>query len=193
MAEGSLSPGYTFIEYHSRFGPHTMTIPNNQFENPGVAANLLTCEAWDDSSRLWADMVNDLVTEMLPRFAEDVEFDRATAFTKASPSAVSIPIGSITLALAGSADVPGWDNCTQETIIIRDNSAKLSKLVLLDFASGNDFAKYTNAAAIGVNGIVAQMVADTNAWRSRQEGQPTTFVARTATLNEALRQQRRIA
>ena len=193
MAPGSLFPADTFIEYHSAFGNHTMTIPMNAVTNPGAAANLLEVNAWDASSRLWSDMVNDLVTEFLPRYDSDVEFDIATCRTYASVSAPPVPIGTINLALAGTVVTPGWAKATQETIMFRDTGSNIAKLVLLDFATGNDWAKYTNAAAIGVNGIVAQFTDDANGWRSRKDLRPANFIARTATLNEALRRNYRMA
>lgn len=77
--------------------------------------------------------------------------------------------------------------------MLRDTNGKLMKLVLLDFASGNDFDRYVNAATIGVNTIVGQLSSSENAWSSRQNAQPSTFLARTAKLNDKLRKEYRMA
>jgi hypothetical protein len=80
-----------------------------------------------------------------------------------------------------------------ETIVMRDTAGDLLKIVLLDFASGNDFEKYVNATTAGVDGIVAELADDTNGWRSRKGHQPQAFISRLAKLNDELRKAYRMA
>lgn len=188
-----LYPAYTQIEYHSAYGFHNMLIPNTAPDDVTGAPLDLTLQAWDTSSRNWSDMVLDLITEIVPRFPAEAEFDRATLWTLDTPTSLPFYRGSFAIGAIGTAAVPGWSMATQETISMRDANGKLLKLVLLDFATGDDFGRYTNATTIGVNLIVGQLSLSSNAWSSRQNGQPSTFLARTATLNEKLRREYRLA
>lgn len=187
MTPGSLAPAFVRIEYHSSFGPHVMIIPTNEAVSLTVPFASLEIQAWDSSNRNLDDMVNELVTAMLPRFPGSVEFDNYTFFSQPTPDDLPIPIGSTDLAGAGSATTPGWYKATQETIIFRDTASNIAKLVLLDFASGNNFEKYSNPVTIGVDVIATAFMDESNGWRSRKNFRPATFLKRTATLNEKLR------
>lgn len=187
-----LYPAYTVIEYHSADGFHTMTIPNNEPDDVTGDPNELTLVAWNATSRNWLDMVTDLLAECVPRLPATGGFDRATLWTLDTPTSLPTFRGSASVTTVGTAATPGWSRATQETINLRDSNGKVMKLTLLDFASGNDFGKYVNPGTIGVDGIVAELVSDTNAWASRQNARPVTFLSRTATLNEKLRRSYRL-
>lgn len=188
----SVAPAFVQIEYHSAYGPHVMKIPITGIENPTASAVLLTAEAWDTSSININDMVNALVTEMQPRFAATAGFDRWSVWSQPTPDDDPLFVGGASIGEIGTAGTPGWAQATQETISLRDTAGKLFKLTLMDFASGNNFAAYTLASTIGVDGIVDELIADTNAWMSRANNQPDNFIRRTATLNEALRRAYRL-
>lgn len=183
----SVAPAFVLIEYHSEFAPHVMKIPITGIENPGAIADELTAEAWDTSSVLIDQMVQDLVVQLVPRFPSGSEFDRWSAWSQPTPEVDPVFVGSAAITSVGTAAVPGWKKATQETISIRDTLGNLFKVTLMDFASGNDFEAYTNATTIGVSSIVGEMIALDNAWMSRAGARPANFIRRTATLNEALR------
>ncbi len=187
MTPGSLAPGFVRVDYHSARSPHVMIIGVNEVIDTTVDFADFEVKAWDNSHRNLHDMVVELLTETLPRFPASVHFDGYTYFKKPLPEDNPIFLGSAALTLTGSATTPGWDEATQETILMRDTNGALFKLVLLDFASGNDFNKYKTAATIGVDAIVTKLSLVTNGWRSRKEGRPSTFIARTATINDKLR------
>jgi len=189
---GSPAPAFVLIEYHSAFGPHVMKIPITGIQNIGEIATALTAEAWDLSSRGIGDMVDELVIDMVPRFPATSEFDRWSVWSQPDPEDEPLFCGSATIAAVGTAATPGWSQATQETISIRDTGGNLFKITLMDFASGNDFAAYTNAATIGVSGIVTDVTNMTNAWMSQKNLRPDNFIRRTATLNEALRRSYRL-
>jgi hypothetical protein len=177
MAEGTLFPAAALIEYHSAFGFHKQIIPTQAYSDPGASLAALTVANWLSGTVNWEDMVTDLVTEFLPRFPTSVEFDRATPLYFSSPTADPLPLGTMGLGLVGTAGTPGWDKATMETIVVRDTAGDIMKIVLLDFASGNDFEKYVNAVTAGVDGIVGELTDETNGWRSRKGHRPQAFIS----------------
>ena len=189
----SLYPACVVVNYHSAYGFHKMTLPIRNIENPagGPAYEVLD---WGDNTRMLDDMINDLIDALLPRFPDTVEFDTYTPFTFATPTSDGVPLQTLTFTgQVGSAAVPGWSKATMETMTFRDEEAALAKLVLLDFASGNNFEKYTNAATAGVTTIVSVFTDASNAFSSRNGARPQSFIARTAKLNDELRKSYRMA
>lgn len=183
----SIAPAYVQIEYHSLYAPHVMKIPIRGIENPTAPPLSLSAEAWDTTSVVIDTMVDNLVTELVPRFPATASFDRWTVWSQPTPEDEPLFVGGASINSVGTAAVPGWSKATQETVSMRDTGGNLVKVTLMDFASGDDFEAYTSAAAIGVDGIIGEFFSSSNAWMSRANLQPSSFVRRTATLNEALR------
>ena len=190
---GSLAPAFLEISYHSAFGPHKMQIGITGIENIGELPVNLTATAWDASSRNIDEMVSELVTDIVPRFPAAAEFDNWSAFSQPLPSDIPLFVGARAISSIGTAATPGWSQATQESVNMRDAGGNAFKLQLMDFATGDDWAKYTNAAAIGLSEIFGDLSAMTNAWMSRMNLRPSSFISRTATLNEKLRRSYRLA
>jgi hypothetical protein len=191
MTPGDLAPGFIRVAYHSAFGLHVMTIPVNT-PNPdtGTPADS-TIDNWSSGEVNWRTMTDDLIALIKAIYSTNSEFDSAQLFTK-SVGAAPIPVDSYTLAVAGTETTPGWEKATQQTLSARDAGFNEAKLVFLDFASGNDFGKYTDATAVGLNLIFDEWSDPTNGWGSRKNARPATFIAATRTLNEKLRRAYRL-
>jgi len=189
----SPNPAFVVIDYHSAFGPHKLQLGIADIQNVGDAPDALTATAWDASSRNIKSMVEDLIVEMVGRFPAAASFDSCSVFSQPLPTDLPFFAGAFDVSSIGTAAVPGWSKATQESVNMRDTAGFMVKVVLMDFASGNDFTKYLEPIAIGVNGITAEMFAVTNAWASRAGNKPSTFISRTATLNEKLRRAYRLA
>lgn len=189
----SLYPASVVVDYHSPYGFHKMTLPIKAINNPEDATGNYTVTNWDGDTILLQDMIEALVTELLPRFASTVEFDSFTPFHYPTIDDPPIPLLTIALAMVGTAGTPGWYKATMETQIMRDTEAQICKLVLLDFASGNNFEKYTNPATAGVEDIFLVLTSIEWGFSSRNGKRPASFVARTATLNQKLREEYRMA
>ena len=189
----SPNPAFVVIDYHSVRGPHKMQIGLTGITNIGASADLLQATAWDASSPLILDMVTDLVTEIVPRYPATAAFDSCSIFSQPDPEDLPLFVGAFSISSIGTAATPGWFDATQESINMRDSLGFMAKLSLMDFASGNDFGKYLNPVTIGVDGIFDQLSASSNAWMSRAGNQISSFISRTATLNEKLRRAYRLA
>lgn len=192
MAE-SPNPAFVEISYHSVYAPHKMRIGLTGINNIGASADTLTATAWDASTPLILDMVVNLVAEMTPRYPASSAFDSCSIFSQ--PLATDLPlfVGAFDVSSIGTAATPGWFAATQESINMRDSLGFMAKLSLMDFASGDDFGKYLNAFTIGVDGIFAELSSSANAWMSQAGNQISSFISRTATLNEKLRRSYRLA
>lgn len=191
MAPADLSPGFIKVLSHSAFGPHVTILPvNTPVINEGTPS-ASTITNWASGTVSWRTMVTDLITLIADAMPDSYEYDTAILYTKA-PDEDPIPWDSFTLAIPGTVTTAGWAKATQETITVRDADFHLAKLVLLDFASGGDFAKYVDATSAGVNLIVAEWADPTNGWSSRFGARPNIFVSATRTLNEKLRRAYRL-
>jgi len=192
MAPGSLYPAFIKVEYHSEYAPHVQILPVNQIVSTSGAVNTWTLQdAMGDPANLVTHLTT-LLTEFAKRFPSTVHFDAWTLFSV--PTLTSDPqyVGGATLDIDGSATAGGWDKATQETLSFRDSEGDIFKLVGMDVDAGGGFDRVTDATSIGIGALVTELTADTSPWRSRKDSQITSFIARTATLNEKLRRSYRM-
>jgi hypothetical protein len=191
MTPGDLSPGFIKVLSHSAFGPHVTILPvNTPVINEGTPASS-TITNWASGTVSWRTMVTDLITLIADAMPDSYEYDTAILYTK-ELGEDPIPWDQFSLAIPGTVVTAGWAKATQETISVRDADFNLAKLVLLDFASGGDFAKYTDATAAGVDLILAEWTDPTNGWSSQKNARPNIFISATRTLNEKLRRAYRL-
>lgn len=193
MAPGSLAPAYLKIAYHSDYAPHEATIPVNAPVSVSGATSTWTMATHDSGSANLEAGIADFLEEWAKRFPATVHFDGWSLYTKSSPSAIPLFIGSNVLDVDGTATAGGWDKATQETLTWRDEEGDVFKLVGLDVDAGGGFDRVTIASTIGLTGL-SNVVQDPDGfWRSRKDNRPNSFISRTCTLNEKLRRSYRMA
>jgi hypothetical protein len=79
------------------------------------------------------------------------------------------------------------------TVNFRTSLFGKAKLVLLDFSALDDWSKVRTLPGSGaLFDLVGEFTASTNGWQGQDNGQPTTFVSVTRTLNEKLRRSYRL-
>lgn len=188
MTVNSLYPAYLEINYHSSFAPHVMTIPLISWEpSVDIAGELGT---WGGTPVQASDGVQTLVDLLLPFFPSTVEFDYFFVHTYASPTADPVVAAGATLTGAGSAGTPGWSKATQATFTFKTAAGGLSKSVLLDNATGNNFNPLNFASLTGdALTYVNWYLSDDSFIAGRDNARPSFFLKISYDLNDALRKQ----
>lgn len=188
MTPNFIGPYWTVIRYHSLQAPHTMSIPCN---NWSIGTGSGDFEAWDNSSRAADDMITDLVTLFLPLFDSGVQFDNYTIFRQLLVTDEPQPVaqGSFT-AKIGTNTGASWASAVEVIITARTALFGIAKLDFLDACSENDFTPKLTPSVAQAN-IFNEWIADTNAWRGRDNGQVTVFMKATTNLNQKLRKEYR--
>lgn len=189
----SLYPAFVRIEYHSAFGPHTMTIPIKGYDGDisgDTAGNIPT---WAGGSIAADDMVEALVDVLKALFDDDTHFDSFTIFTMASAEADPRPAYSQALTQVGTATASVWNKAVEKTLTFRTTEFGLAKLTLMDAGNDGTFPLITpGTATTEVNDIIDEFTAVANGWSGRDNGRPSQFIQMSATLNEKLRRAYRL-
>lgn len=181
----SLSPAFVKIEYFSGFGPHSMIIPTLEYN---VDDQLF--DVWSGSPIAASDMIENLVTLMLPFFPNTVTFNNYSIFTQATATSDPVPVKSGALtAMVGSNVTPGWTKAVEQIITVRSTVGGICKLVFLDMASGNNYGKVVSLSGeVALNDLFEEWSGLSNGWSARDNGRPATFLQMTKTLNQKLRE-----
>jgi hypothetical protein len=185
MAPNSLFPGFVKVEYSSVYAPHIMILPTRAYDKDNG-----TFPSWlDDTPLAVDDMVSDFVELFLPFFAAGVTFNNFTVYTMEDEDATPIPAYSaLFTAGAGTAMTPGWDKATQWTVTLRTVNNNISKLVMLDAGSFDNFDVIKTLAGQADLEALTDMWSDENqAWSGRGNSRPSTFLQASKTLNDKLR------
>jgi len=183
----SINPSFVRINYHSVYGLHSMTLPTLQWNDVVSANNHGQFDTWDNVGIDAQDMIEALVTLLAPFFPDTLIFDNWIVFNKPVDPGPSYPqTAEALVSFEGSSGTPGWSQAVQTTISLRTEDFGISKLVLLDSASGNSFDKVlvpdTETAA-----LIAEFTSTGNGWSGRDNSRPNSFISLTSTLNEKLR------
>jgi hypothetical protein len=187
MTVHSLAPAYVQIMYHSAYAPHVMTIPTKEW-NPGTPYG--DFDTWSASSVPGDEMIEDLVTLMLPFFQPTVTFDSFTIFTKEDALAPAIPRASKVLDLDGTNIGAGEMKATQATWSAKTEAGGNAKIIMLDYYHGGDFDKI-DFGGLGVDGsaFTAEWFNTAKGWAGRDNARPYFFQQISITLNEKLRRE----
>jgi len=191
--QNSLYPAFVRINYHSVFGPHTMTIPTLPWDPSGGTPASGEFDVWDGSPIEADVMINNLVDLLAPFFSADNIFDDYIIYTLENPEADADPRYSAALATLGTNGAPGWEKATQNTWSFRTTSFGAFKLVLLDSATADNFDRITDVTGItpAVN-LIAEITDVANGWSGRDGTRPAQFSQIAVTLNEKLRRSYRM-
>jgi hypothetical protein len=187
MAINSKAPGFYEVNYHSAYAPHKMEICTRLIDVPS-----LEFESWDTLSTPAVDtMVTDLVTLFLPFFPSTVEFDNWKYFYQ--PTKDDLPLlvssGAFT-SLVGTDGSPGWTKANQGTLSYMGTGGSKGRLVFLDSTTDNDFSPILTAPPMSDARAIMDELSNTgNAWSTRGNERPETFLGYFKTINEKLRRE----
>jgi len=188
MTVFSLAPAFVVVEYHSAFGPHQATYPTLGWDDAIVAGGHGVFKDHLGVDRDSDDMIKDLVNKLKAFFSADVLFDNYIIYNQPDADDIPQPVTGNSLAIAGTNVAPGWEKATQNTWSFRTEFFNLSKLVLLDSATADNFDRITNITGItAAEDLVTEWTSTANGWAGRDGGRPTTFIQIAVTLNEKLR------
>ena len=194
MVESLLFPSHIVINYHSDFSPHKMTIPTRAWSSTVGTHGFGGYTAWDASAVDAQDMVEDLVTLMLPFFKDDVHFDDWTIYNWLSEDGPAVPVTSNGVtAMTGSSVSDTPSAAWQGTLNMFDTEFHRGKLVFLDIPSGTG-ARLIKPADFDVSilALVTEFTLPATAWATRWGLQPSTPRSFKVTLNNALERAYRI-
>jgi hypothetical protein len=195
MAVGTLAPAFIEVDYSSQFAPHVMTIPINEWLPPDPSGAGGYALDWNDNPVNVDDVMDLLLAALAELFYSATNFNGYTVWTKAdsdAPNVFGTHVSKSVTGLAGATT--GVEKAVQTTYTITDTLGHLFKLVLLD-APPITFNRTVGLSALSADeqAVIALLTDEDNFFRSRQNGRPASFRARTATLNEALRRQYHMA
>jgi hypothetical protein len=181
----SLYPAFVRINYHSDYGPHTMTIPTLEY-----FPDDLQFGTWSGGRVDGDEMVNDLVDLMVPFFTTTVNFDAYTIYTMASPTAPPLPVFFSEIDTPGTSISTEWTKAVQVTFSLRTVAFGRGKLVFLDAVSEGNFDKITGFSfSVPVQDLLAELSNVLRGWSGRDGAMYAGSDQITYTLNETLRRQ----
>jgi hypothetical protein len=139
-------------------------------------------------------MIDALVGVLVPFYPTTYVFDNWTIFHQPADPGPSFPqVGGVFTSIEGTDATPGWAKATQATMWWKTATFGDMKLVMLDFASQDNFDKTTvliDARLTNLDGVVTNV---NWAWAGRDNQRPATFKSATVKLNDELRKQYRMA
>ena len=188
MTPGTLSPAYFVLNYHSPWGQHKATIPTKEWFPTSIGGHLGSYENWNSVPIDAEDMIQQYADLMMAFYGTGSGTDSAEIWTKATPTAPSLPRVSFVITSPGTVTPVDWDKATQAQWIFRDTNFKIVKYVFLDLNQTNDWNSLTDLTGSTPAQDFALLVTDdTMAFQSRQNAEPFSFVKLTYKLNDKLR------
>lgn len=183
MTAFSLWPSFVRIFYHSKYAPHTMTIPTRTWQAGANQGEFVTHNA----GTVDADtMVNELVDQLAANYygANDA-FDNYVIYNYPDVSEPPVPVAGNTLAVPGSGTVTAYQEDAQLTIIWRTTLFHIFKLTLMDAEPG---ASFRDDVSFGSpESLLHDIVTNPdNGWAGRDGYRPNTFVKVRRTINDRL-------
>lgn len=177
------------IEYQSADAPHVMILPINTLVGIGDDESDTLVNNWDATTQDIGGMVSALRAVLVPFFPATVNLLRATLLVTDPEDEALVPAFSWALSGGeGTALTPGWSKAVEWTISFRSEDNNVSKLVLLDAASFDNFSKITDLTGeTALAALIAEWTDTANAWAARDNTRPATWTQATRTLNEKLR------
>ncbi len=190
----SLFPAFVKMNYFSGVAPHVAILPTTEWFPPDLTSVSGHYTPWTGISIIETDdMVKALVNKLKARYPTNCNFTDYTVYTMASPTDAPVPRYNAVLDIAGTNAGTEWAKAVQVTISFRTELFGLSKLVLLDANSSNNFDKITDLTGhADYQAIVDEWTDDGNAWAGRDGGRPNVFTQIALDLNDKLRRSYRM-
>lgn len=183
-----LYPTAVVFNWHSANGLHKSTIPARAWIPGGPAGTFTT---WGGGSIAAEDMIDAFVEDWADVNPATSIMDQATIYTYSEPGAPALPRAIHSLGVAGTL-VGDAIPASQGTLTMRDTEINKFKLVFLDTVPSADFiSQKPSSFSAAINAIVAELIAETNAWQSRAGFRIQSAISLAWTMNQALQQQYR--
>jgi len=188
MAPGTLAPAYFELNYHSAFGNHKAQIGTKEWFPTNITGNLGSYESWLAGPVDAEEMIQTYADNMMAFYPDTAGTDFATIWTKASPTAPALPQRSFPIVSPGTSISTNWSKAVQFQWIIRGDDFSLMKLYFLDPIIGGSWDALSDLSGSAPSQAVVDHVIDDNqAFMTRKDGNPTSFVKVTYKLNDKLR------
>ena len=189
MTPNSLSPAFGVIAYDSAYGSHKCTIPTLAW-SIGIGTNGYGGYVAHDGTTavdamdLWENLVDLIKVYHLP----STTFNTITLYTKASPTAPSVPVAIIPSSDVGTSVATTQSKAAQSTFNFRTTLFNPFKLVMLDAPVATGFTK-TLRASWGAPDLALEGEFSDQAkpWAGRDGAVIASGISKTYTLNEKLR------
>jgi len=185
----ALGPYFVMINYHYILGPHTMTIPTKNW-NSGAGAG--SFDTWAGGTVAADDMIEALVTLMLPFFDGNTTFDNWIIFRQLLPTDDPQPVrsGNFT-GMVGTNGGGSWSAAVEVIITNRTDLFGIAKLDFLDAVSNDNYNPIL-APSGALSALLLEWGLDLNGWSGRDKGRPSNFLTMTVNLNQKLRKTYRL-
>jgi len=194
MTVHSLQPSYVVLNYHSDFGAHKQIIPTTQWSpgEPGEPSGSFL--SWNENARVAADMITELVEDLLPAYPDDVAYDSYEIWTFEGSPLRAVPVYQAAFTgMVGSSGTPGWTKAVELVMTFHTTLFNIFKITLLDAASANNFDKLTALGTLtAVQPIIDDVTDPDNGWAGRDSARPSVFLQLSKNLNEKLRAEYRM-
>jgi len=188
MAPNSLSPASVVIDYHSAYGQHRMTLPTKEWFPTDITGTLGSYENWATIPVDAETMIRALCTSLTPFVPATWEFDSATIYTQASPTAPNIPRRSAPLGIVGTGSSSNPSAAFSATFNFVTTGFGKAKIVLLDSPFGTSWLAPLLPADFDANvdAVITAFCLPTNAWSGRDDNKPNELRKVTYDVNDKL-------
>jgi len=193
MTEGTLSPAYLDLLYHSVYGVHRALIPTLEWLPTDITGSLGSYVSWNGDPVDAEAMVQEYADAMMAFYPSSAGMNTATVWTKATPTSPAYPRRQVAITSPGTLVSPGWSKAVQHQYILRGTDFSLMKLIFLDCPIGGSWDALTDiTGSAEAEAVVAAITSADWAWSTRQDARPDSFVKITYKLNDELRKQYRM-
>lgn len=190
MTEGTLSPAYFVLNYHSIYGSHKATIPTLQWYPTNITGNLGSFETWNAGTVDAEEMIQTYADNMMQFYAATASTDSAEIWTKDTPTSPAYPRRQYPIISAGTDTVGTWQKATQAQWIVRCADFSIAKYVFLDFNSHGSWDSLSDISGSPDSITFLNHLTDADqAFSSRKDSQPNGIIKITYKLNDQLRKE----
>lgn len=188
MTQGSLSPAYVVLNYHSIYGTHKATIPTKEWFPTNLTGDLGSYENWNGIPVDAEEMITAYAEAVMAFYPTSASFDVAEIWTKADADSPAYPRRTKNIAVAGGDATPPWTKAVEHQWILRGDDFSIMKLVWLDAPQPDSWDALTDLTGnVPALAVYDAIVNPDWAWSTRKNAQPLTFIKVTYKLNDKLR------
>lgn len=193
MSEHSLFPTAVILDYHTLSAPHKMTIPLNLWSAISEGHPQGTLTNWEDDQVDVGEVMDGLITLLLPFFPDTATFTQYTIYTYTDEFAPARPRAAAALTDQDGLSGAGTPAC-QATYNFKTTEFGVFKLVMLDVVPGSNFQPVTAFPSPAFDdhiALAAYLTDPVNPFRGRDNAKIDRLIRVTYTLNERLRREYR--
>lgn len=195
MTEYSLDPAFVKISYTTQYAPHVHMLPTLNWLPTSITGTMGSYVAWNtvpiDAEAMIDDMINLLAAIADPSGS----YNLAEIYTKADPDAPARLQAAKVYTVLGTSVGGGVRKAVQGTLNLKTQGGQAAKVTFLDYPHGA--GQFDKVTPLGFNAdfiaLITALASTGNAWAGRDKTRINTALSVTATLNEALRKQYRMA